>query len=128
MAQGNMYLAVPKADENNIVPAKLQHYGMIKEPILDEEGEPTGEFNETPPTWKQLGEQQKQKYGVIREHTYNDIEYIILELELSYIKQEVHELVALESAEPNEIANYKMLNNEEVRAWLEGEDIFQNIS
>lgn len=125
MAQGNAYLLVPKAEKDSQVPLKLKEKWRFKEPVIDDKtGEVTGEV-EIHPSWLKAANKLKSNFGEIREINYQGTEFLLIELELSFINGEVVEVQKLQSNQAGKRAWYRILTNSEARAFLDGADIFQ---
>ena len=115
---------VPKLEKDNLVPTKLKEKWDFKEPELDGQGDPTGNAIQINPSWLKAANKLKADFGEIREITYNSIDYLLIELELSYIDGEVGEVLKLQSNTPAKKANYRILTNSEAKELLAGIDVF----
>lgn len=123
MAQGNVYLLIPKAEKDNAVPLKLKEKWQFKEPVTDEKGIVTGEF-EIHPSWLKAANRLRYNFGDIRETTYNGQQFVLIELELSWIDGEVAEVEKLQSNQANKKGHYRFLTNTEAKDFLAGVDVF----
>lgn len=125
MAQGNIYLLVPKAEKDNAVPLKLKEKWKFKEPTTDPQtGEVTGEI-EIHPSWLKAANKLRSNFGDIREVTYGGTDFLLIELELSFIDGEVAEVQKLQINQPAKKAHFRILTNTEAKELLAGIDIFQ---
>ena len=88
--RGNVYMCLNTATYNEKIPTELvATYGI---PSYDEEGE----FVETlHPTFKELGEYNRAKFGVIVEVIIGSDTYYIIELEVSWKSGEITALLKL---------------------------------
>ncbi|RMG90191.1 MAG: hypothetical protein D6706_20085 [Chloroflexi bacterium] len=119
--RGNTYIVIPASKKAAKIPAKIAQRLGWDEVEYDEEGK---EIKRTKkhPTWDELGQRFKSQFGGIRRVEVGGEEFDIIELELSYIKGEVKEVLKLQKSGKKD---FLILNQSEARAWLEGEDIFQ---
>ena len=119
MAQGNLYLLVPTAEKDNQVPAKLRDKWQFQEPVLDPNtGEPTGETITVHPSWLGAANRLRKQFGVVRELTYNNEGFQLIELELSWVDGEVQEVEKLQSQQAAKRAHYRMLTNTEAKGFI----------
>ncbi|RMH17334.1 MAG: hypothetical protein D6698_08480 [Gammaproteobacteria bacterium] len=118
--RGNTYIIIPVTAKGSKIPAKLANRLGWDEVEYDEEGK---EIKRTKkhPTWEELGQRFKSQFGDIRRVNVGGEEFDIIELELSYIKGEVKEVLKLQKANKKD---FLILNASEAKAWLNGEDIF----
>ena len=124
MAQGNIYLLVPAPEKNNAVPLKLKNKWKFKDPVTDPEtGEVTGEV-EIHPSWLKAANRLKSNFGEIRERTYNGQQFLLIELELSWIDGEMAEVEKLQSQQAAKKGHYRFLTNSEAKDFLAGVDVF----
>ena len=124
MAQGNIYLLVPKIEKDNPVPLKLKDKWQFKETPIDQNGEPTGEPIIIHPSWLKAANRLKTDFGEIIEITYNAQQFLVIELELSFIDGEVAEVQKLQSNQVAKKAWYRILTNDEAKRLIGGEDVF----
>ena len=124
MAQGNVYLLIPKTEKDNAVPLKLKEKWQFKEPVIDEKGIVTGEV-EIHPSWLKAANKLRSNFGDIRELTYQGTQFLLIELELSFLDGEVAEVQKLQSNQAGKKAWYRILTNSEAKQLLSGQDIFQ---
>lgn len=119
MAQGNCFILIPEAEKNNAVPVKLKDKWQFTEP-----DEVTGEPVAINPSWLKAANKLKGNFGEIRPVTYGGQNFILIELELSFIDGEVAEVVKLQSNQVAKKAHYRILTNDEAKRLLAGEDVF----
>lgn len=124
MAQGNVYLLIPKSEKYNAVPLKLKEKWQFKEPVTDEKGIVTEEV-EIHPSWLKAANKLRSDFGDIRELTYQGTQFLLIELELSFLDGEVAEVQKLQSNQAGKKAWYRILTNSEAKQLLSGQDIFQ---
>lgn len=125
MAQGNCYLLIPALEKENAVPLKLKEKWQFKEPVIDPEtGEVTGKI-EIHPSWLKAANKLRSNFGDIREVSYAGVDYLLIEMELSFIDGEVAEVQKLQSNQVGKRAHYRILTNSEAKDFLAGIDIFQ---
>ena len=124
MARGNIYLLVPDAEKNNPVPTKLKERWKFKD---QQANEATGETTEVDvhPSWIGAGNRLKQHFGEVRTLTFQGQNYILIEMELSFVDGEVDAVRALQSNQTGKKYWYRMLTNTEAQDILRGVDIFQ---
>lgn len=122
MAQGNIYLLVPEGEKNNTVPLKLKEKWKFKE---QPEGQPEAEPVLINPSWLKAANKLKGNFGEIRQVTYGGAQFLLIELELSFLNGEVTEVQKLQSNQAGKKAHYRILTNSEAKALLAGTDIFQ---
>lgn len=123
MPQGNCYILIPEAEKNNPVPLKLKEKWRFKEPVLNKQGEPTGE-TEIHPSWLGAANRLRQNFGDVRQITYGGQTFQLIELELSFIDGEVAEVTKLQSQQASKKAWYRILTNDEAKRLIGGEDVF----
>lgn len=114
-------MLVPKAEKDNAVPTKLKDkWGFKESPENNPEGEPVVIH----PSWLKAANKLKSNFGEIREITYGGQDFLLIELELSFIDGEVQEVQKLQSQQAAKKAHYRILTNEEAKRIIAGEDIF----
>lgn len=124
MAQGNVYIVIPNGEKSRKIPSKLFNRLGWDEPIIDPEtGEETGKRKKEP-TWQEVGGRYRSQFGDIRTHEWEGVTYSIIELELSFFKGEIAEVVKLQKSNKKD---FILMTNSEARRWLSGEDVFQGI-
>ena len=114
---------VPTSEKDNNVPLKLKNKWKFKDPILDGEGNPTGEV-EIHPSWLGAANRLKKNFGATRPVTYEGNPFVMIELELSFIEGEIAEVEKLQSNSPSAKAKYRILTNTEAKDFLNGVDVF----
>ncbi|GIV35466.1 MAG: hypothetical protein KatS3mg031_3001 [Chitinophagales bacterium] len=117
--RGNTYIIIPLSSKALKVPQKLADRLGWDEVEYDEEG---NEIKRTrkQPTWEELGLRYKRNFGDIRTVERGGEQFIVIELELSFIKGEVQEVIKLQRQGKKD---FLILNQSEAVAWLAGEDI-----
>lgn len=122
MAQGNVYIVIPQTEKAKKIPSKLFDKLGWEVDVLDPKtGEPTGKQKKEP-TWQEVGERYRSQFGDIREYEWQGVTYSIIELELSFLKGEIAEIVKLQKSNKKD---FLLMTNSEARAWLAGVDVFQ---
>lgn len=122
MAQGNVYIVIPQTEMAKKIPSKLFDKLGWEVDVLDPKtGEPTGKQKKEP-TWQDVGERYRSQFGDIREYEWQGVTYSIIELELSFLKGEIAEIVKLQKSNKKD---FLLMTNSEARAWLAGVDVFQ---
>lgn len=122
MAQGNVYIVIPQTEMAKKIPSKLFDKLGWEVDVLDPKtGEPTGKQKKEP-TWQEVGERYRSQFGDIREYEWQGVTYSIIELELSFLKGEIAEIVKLQKSNKKD---FLLMTNSEARAWLAGVDVFQ---
>lgn len=112
--KGNIFISVPAADKDNALPAAITRYDWNEYTYTEE-----GEVDTTTlvhPTWAQFGERNSGLFGSPVSVTVSDVEYIVYEMEASWLDSEVSALIALGSglAQPS----YTVYTNAEVRTFI----------
>ena len=113
--KGNIYISVPAADKTNSLPAGIDRYDW-EEFTYNEEGEVTS-MTTVHPTWEQYGEKYQRLFGAPVAVVVGEIEYIVYEIEASWLTSEVSALVALGSN--LSAPSYTLMTNPEVRAFIQ---------
>ena len=112
---GNIYISVPAADKTNSLPASIDRYDW-EEYTYDEEGEVTS-MTTIHPTWEQYGEKYKHLFGAPVTVTVSEVDYIVYEIEASWLQSEVSALVALGGGLST--PSYTLMTNPEVREFIQ---------
>ena len=115
LMKGNIYISVPAADKTNSLPASIDRYDW-EEFTYDDEGEVTS-MTTVHPTWEQYGEKYQHLFGAPVAVVVGEVEYIVYEIEASWLDSEVSALVALGAgvAAPS----YTLMTNPEARAFIQ---------
>lgn len=112
--RGNIYISIPAADKANALPAGITRYDWNEYTYTDE-----GKIESTTlvhPTWKQYGEKYAADFGAAVSVSVNDVEFIVYELEVSWLDSEVSALVALGSKK--KAPKYTVYNASEARKFI----------
>ena len=112
---GNIFISVPAPDKTNSLPVSIDRYDW-EEYTYDEEGTVTS-MTTIHPTWEQYGERYKNLFGAPVHVTVNEVEYIVYEIEASWLQSEVSALVALGNGLT--APSYTLMTNPEVRAFIQ---------
>ena len=113
--KGNIFISVPAADKTNSLPASIDRYDW-EEYTYDEEGTVTS-MTTIHPTWEQYGERYKNLFGAPVHVTVNEVEYIVYEIEASWLQSEVSALIALGNSLT--APSYTLMTNPEVREFIQ---------
>jgi len=113
--KGNIYISVPAADKAQQLPASLDRYDW-ETFTYNEEGEVTS-MTTIHPTWEQYGEKYKHLFGAPVTVTVSEVDYIVYEMEASWLTSEVSALIALGS--DLSAPSYTLMTNPEVRAFIQ---------
>lgn len=119
MARGNAYLIIAPADKSKKIPATLlARYGWTE--TTTDPNDPK-KVIQTPknPTWQELAERWQNRFGAIRSKVSGGVEYLVIELEFSFLKGDVAELLKLQKTGKKD---FIILNNSEAQAWLAGDE------
>ena len=112
--RGNVYISIPAADKDNALPSAITRYDWIEVAYNDE-----GEVETTTtihPTWSQYGEKYKADFGAAVSVSVNDVEFIVYELEVSWLDSETSALVALGSKKA--APKYTLMTASEARTFI----------
>lgn len=112
--RGNLYISVPATDKDNAIPATITRYDWSEYTYTDE-----GEIDTTTlvhPTWSQYGEKYKADFGAPVSVSVNDVEFIVYEMEASWLDSEISALVALGSG--LSAPNYTLMTATEARQFI----------
>ena len=112
--RGNCYISIPASDNDNALPSAITRYDWT-ESTYNEEGE-VETTTTIHPTWSQYGEKYKADFGAPVSVSVNDVEYIVYELEVSWLDSETSALVALGSGKT--APSYTLMNASEARAFI----------
>lgn len=112
--RGNVYISIPASDNDNALPSAITRYDWI-EYTYNEEGE-VQSTTTIHPTWSQYGEKYKADFGAAVSVSVNDVEFIVYELEVSWLDSETSALVALGSGKT--APKYTLMNASEARAFI----------
>ena len=112
--RGNVYISIPASDNDNALPSAITRYDW-NEYTYNEEGE-VETTTTIHPTWSQYGEKYKADFGAAVSVSVNDVEYIVYELEVSWLDSETSALVALGSGKT--APKYTLMNATEARALI----------
>lgn len=112
--KGNIFISVPAADITNALPASITRYDWNEYTYTEE-----GEVDTTTlvhPTWEQFGSRNSGLFGSPVTVSVNDVDYIVYEMEASWLDSEVSALIALGNglAQPS----YTVYTNAEVRQFI----------
>ena len=113
--KGNIYISVPAADKTNSLPVGIDRYDW-EEFTYNEEGE-VASMSTVHPTWEQYGEKYKHLFGAPVAVVVSEVEYIVYEIEASWLDSEVSALIALGSNLSS--PSYTLMTNPEVRAFIQ---------
>lgn len=86
------------------------------EPVLDENGDPV--MVEVHPTWKQIAERNKRRFGAAIKYRFEDTNYQIIELELSFLTGQIDDLIKLKGNKA--FPKYRLLTRREAKRFLRG--------
>ncbi len=103
---------------------KLNRNTLQVTKVIDEKGIVTGEV-EIHPSWLKAANKLRSNFGDIRELTYQGTQFLLIELDLSFLDGEVAEVQKLQSNQAGKKAWYRILTNSEAKQLLSGQDIFQ---
>ena len=112
--RGNVYISIPASDKDNALPSAITRYDWNTYTYDDD-----GAIDATTlvhPTWAEYGEKYKADFGAAVSVTKDDVEYIVYELELSWLDSEISALVALGSGLSS--PSYTLYNASEARAFI----------
>ena len=112
--RGNIYISIPAADKENALPAGITRYDWNEYTYNDE-----GEIESTTlvhPTWAQYGEKYAPQFGAAVSVSVSDVEFIVYELEVSWLDSEVSALIALGSG--LSAPSYTVYNASEAREFI----------
>ena len=112
--RGNVYISIPASDNDNALPSAITRYDWI-EYTYNEEGE-VETTTTSHPTWSQYGEKYKADFGAAVSVSVNDAEFIVYELEVSWLDSETSALIALGSKKA--APKYTLMNASEARAFI----------
>ena len=112
--KGNIFISVPASDNDNALPAAITRYDWNEYTYTEE-----GEVDTTTlvhPTWAQYGDKYQGLFGSPVTVSVSDVDYIVYEMEASWLDSEVSALIALGDglAQPS----YTVYTNAEVRAFI----------
>lgn len=138
MAVGNLFIVIPSSAKDNLIPEEFKDKWNITESVEVTtlvDGEEVTEIENHPihPTWIQVGKHLEPKFGAVREFEFNEKSYIMIEAELSFLKQEMQTMLTLkenytqsliDNNLPVDPLEYAVLNVNEARELLAGKDIF----
>ena len=113
--RGNIYISVPAADKTNSLPAGIDRYDW-EEFTYDDEGE-VASTTTVHPTWEQYGEKYQHLFGAPVAVVVSEAEYIVYEIEASWLDSEVSALIALGGNLSS--PSYTLMTNPEVRAFIQ---------
>ncbi len=86
MANGNIFISIPSADFNNLIPAELNW--TLNRVSAPEDVEGPAVVESYVPTWNELSEANKGLYGAAVTVSVDGTEYMLLEMEASHINGE----------------------------------------
>lgn len=112
--KGNIFISVPAADKDNQLPASITRYDWNEYTYTEE-----GEVDTTTlvhPTWAQFGERNQGLFGSPVTVSVSDVEYIVYEMEASWLDSEVSALIALGNGLTQ--PSYTVYTNAEVRQFI----------
>ena len=112
---GNIYISVPAADKAQQLPASLDRYDW--ETFTYNEDGTVNSMTTIHPTWEQYGEKYKHLFGAPVTVTVSEVDYIVYEMEASWLTSEVSALIALGS--DLSAPSYTLMTNPEVRAFIQ---------
>jgi hypothetical protein len=96
MANGNAFILIKESSKNDQIPLKLKTKWDFTETIFNDAGDIIQEID-VHPTWVELASRLRSQYGDIRNLTLNGVEYILIELELSFVKGEIESVQELQN-------------------------------
>lgn len=91
--KGNIYISVPATDKTQQLPTSIDRYDW-EVFTYDEEGTVTS-MTTIHPTWEQYGEKYQPLFGAPVAVSVDGADYIVYEMEASWLQSEVSALVAL---------------------------------
>lgn len=112
--RGNVYISIPASDKDNALPSGITRYDWTESTYNDE-----GEVESTQtihPTWAEYGEKYKAQFGAPVSVTKDDANYIVYELELSWLDSEISALVTLGAGKS--APSYTLYNASEARQFI----------
>ncbi len=112
---GNIYISVPAADKAQQLPASLDRYDW--ETFTYNEDGTVNSMTTIHPTWEQYGEKYKHLFGAPVTVTVSEVDYIVYEMEASWLQSEVSALIALGNGLTT--PSYTLMTNPEVRAFIQ---------
>lgn len=112
--KGNIFISVPDADKNNALPASITRYDW-NEYTYDDDGE-IDTTTLVHPTWAQYGSKYQRDFGAPVTVSVNDVNYIVYEMEASWLDSEVSALISLGNglSQPS----YTVYTNAEAREFI----------
>ena len=113
--KGNIYISVPAADKPQQLPTSLDRYDW-EDLTYNDEGEVTL-MTTVHPTWEQYGEKYKHLFGTPVAVTVSEVDYIVYEIEASWLASEVSALTALGSS--LSAPSYTLMTNPEAREFIQ---------
>lgn len=90
---GNLFISVPATDKTQQLPTSIDRYDW-EVFTYDEEGTVTS-MTTIHPTWEQYGEKYQPLFGAPVAVSVDGADYIVYEMEASWLQSEVSALVAL---------------------------------
>lgn len=125
--QGNCFILIEEESKDAQVPVKLKNKWKFTEPIIDQDtGQQIGEV-ELHPSWLQAANKLRQQFGDVRELQIDGKDYVLIELELSFVDGEVEEVLKLQSNKPGS-NNFTILTNSEANELLRGGNLQELLS
>lgn len=112
--RGNLYISVPATDKGNALPASITRYDW-SEYTYDEDGA-IDTTTLVHPTWSQYGEKYKAEFGAPVSVSVNDVEFIVYEMEASWLDSEISALIALGAGLSS--PSYTLHNASEARQFI----------
>lgn len=112
--KGNIFISVPASDSTNALPAAITRYDWTEYTYTDE-----GEVDTSTlvhPTWEQFGSRNSGLFGSPVTVSVSDVDYIVYEMEASWLDSEVSALIALGNGQS--APSYTVYTNAEVRAFI----------
>jgi hypothetical protein len=125
MARGNAFLCIPKSAFKDPIPNRVKKSYGWKESQFDEKGQPVLDAKGEPvqvevhPTWEQVAAKFKANFGEAREVKFGANDFVLIELELSFLSGEIEDLVQLKKSKV--FPRYRIFTNKEAKAFLRGD-------
>ena len=112
---GNLFISVPATDKTQQLPTSIDRYDW--ETFTYNEDGTVNSMTTIHPTWEQYGEKYQPLFGAPVAVSVEDTDYIVYEIEASWLDSEVSALIAL----GNNLSapSYTLMTNPEARAFIQ---------
>ena len=118
-------MCIPKGSFKDPIPDRVKASYTWNETQLDEKGEPVLDEAGNPvqvaihPTWEQVADRFKGSFGDVRQYNYGGTNFMLIEMELSFLSGEIEDLILLKG---NKVfPRYRIFTNREAKLFLKGE-------